>query len=52
MLGATLHVLIGYDAQPTGMQLLFYVTTAIAIVVATKWVKRQRLAVATQRKFA
>jgi high-affinity iron transporter len=34
--GKTLHTLIGYDAQPAGMQLLFYAVTAIAIAVGMK----------------
>jgi len=44
MLGATLHVLVGYDSQPAGTQVLFYVATAIAILFATRWVKRQHRA--------
>jgi len=31
VLGKTLHTLIGYDAQPAGMQLVFYAVTALAI---------------------
>jgi high-affinity iron transporter len=31
LLGRTLHTLIGYDARPAGMQLLFYAVTAVAI---------------------
>lgn len=32
-LGTLLHGLIGYDPQPTGMQMLFYVVALVAIVV-------------------
>src|SRR5579883_28798 len=31
LLGKTLHTLIGYDARPAGMQLVFYMVTAVAI---------------------
>lgn len=40
MLGSTLHVLIGYEAQPAGMQVLFYMVTLITISVAAAWVRR------------
>jgi high-affinity iron transporter len=36
LVGKTLHTLIGYDAQPAGMQLLFYAVTAVAIAVGMK----------------
>ena len=42
MLGATLHVLVGYDSQPSGTQVVFYLATAIAIFFATRLVKRQQ----------
>ncbi len=38
--GILLHSLIGYDARPAGMQLVFYVTALIAIVSGMKWVNR------------
>jgi len=41
MLGATLHVLVGYDSQPSGTQVVFYLATAVAIFFATRLVKRQ-----------
>ena len=31
--GQTLHLLTGYDPQPTGMQMIFYVATLLAIAV-------------------
>lgn len=40
-LGSTLHILIGYDAQPSGMQVLFYVATLITIMTGTTWVRHQ-----------
>jgi len=35
-IGQALHTLIGYDARPSGMQLLFYAVTAIAIAVGMR----------------
>ena len=40
--GIALHVLIGYDARPSGMQLLFYAATFGLIALATAWVRRQQ----------
>lgn len=34
--GALLHALAGYDAQPSGLQLLFYVGTLLLIVTASR----------------
>jgi high-affinity iron transporter len=36
LVGKTLHTLIGYDAQPAGMQLLFYAVTAIVIAIGMR----------------
>ena len=36
LLGKTLHTLIGYDARPAGMQLLFYAVTASAIAIGMR----------------
>lgn len=41
LLGATLRILVGYEAQPSGMQALFYIATVIAIYASTHWVRRQ-----------
>ena len=45
--GQTLRTLIGYDARPTGMQLLFYVITASTILVGMKTWGTIRIAPAT-----
>lgn len=37
-LGILLHGLVGYDAQPAGMQMLFYVVALVAIAVGMWWV--------------
>ena len=36
LLGKTLHTLIGYDAQPAGMQIVFYAVTAALIAVGMR----------------
>ena len=36
LLGQTLHILIGYTAQPTGMQMVFYVATVVLLVVGMR----------------
>jgi high-affinity iron transporter len=38
--GLLLHSLIGYDASPAAMQLVFYVTTLVAIIASMKLVNR------------
>jgi high-affinity iron transporter len=35
-LGALLHALAGYDARPSGLQLLFYVGTLALIALASR----------------
>ncbi len=47
--GRTLHVLIGYTAQPSGMQLLFYVATLALLIAGMRLVSR---AAAPQRVVA
>ena len=41
VLGSVLHVLIGYEAHPSGMQILFYVATLALILLLTAWVKNR-----------
>jgi high-affinity iron transporter len=36
ILGETLHALIGYDARPAGVQLVFYVVTAVSIAIGMR----------------
>lgn len=36
-LGQVLHVLVGYDDRPSGMQLLFYLVTVAAIGGVSRW---------------
>lgn len=35
--GQTLHILVGYDAQPSGMQMLFYLAIAVALLTGMRW---------------
>ena len=41
--GLLLHSLVGYDASPAGMQLVFYVTTLLLIIAGMKLVNRSQL---------
>lgn len=49
-LGVLLHALVGYDANPSGLQLAFYISTMLIITLATRQVRRyqQRHAVRMQ----
>jgi len=42
LLGMLLHSLIGYDARPAGLQVVFYVVVLIAITLGMKWAKNSR----------
>jgi high-affinity iron transporter len=37
VLGKMLHILIGYDARPSGIQLVFYAVVVIALVLGARW---------------
>lgn len=43
-LGTLLHGLVGYDAQPAGMQIVFYVFVVVVISAGMAWVKRRAAA--------
>ncbi len=38
--GSALHILIGYDARPSGMQAIFYATTLFVITLGTALMRR------------
>src|SRR4029453_393647 len=40
VVGAVLHSLVGYEAQPSGMQIVFYVLVLSAIAMGMKWVNK------------
>ena len=42
LVGSILHVLVGYESAPSGMQILFYAGTLAAIVGCSALVKRQQ----------
>jgi high-affinity iron transporter len=39
--GAVLHALVGYDDQPSAMQLIFFVVTFVVIATLMRWVDRR-----------
>jgi high-affinity iron transporter len=39
--GKTLGVLVGYDASPAGIQLLFYAVTLLSLLIGTHWAGRR-----------
>jgi high-affinity iron transporter len=40
VVGTLLHSLVGYEAQPAGMQMLFYVLVLVAIAAGMKWINQ------------
>lgn len=40
LLGQTMHVLIGYDARPSGIQLVFYLSTLLLLLTGMYWAPR------------
>lgn len=38
--GSLLHILVGYEDRPAGMQMVFYFTALISIWIGMKWVAR------------
>jgi high-affinity iron transporter len=40
LLGQTAHILVGYDAQPAGMQLMFYMLTLLALWMGARLIGR------------
>jgi high-affinity iron transporter len=41
MAGKLLQGLLGYDAQPAGMQVIFFVTVFVAILIGMSWAGRR-----------
>ncbi len=48
-LGTLLHGLVGYDAQPAGVQLIFYLVALIGIGFAMFWVSRRQPQIRVRR---
>ncbi|HEY3521272.1 MAG TPA: FTR1 family protein [Rhodanobacteraceae bacterium] len=40
VIGQALHILIGYDAHPAGIQIVFWLTVVVALVIGMRWSKR------------
>lgn len=40
--GQTLHILVGYDAIPSGIQLVFYGVTLITLVAGMRWMSHRQ----------
>jgi len=38
--GQTLHILIGYDARPSGIMLVFYIATLLVLLGGMRWIAR------------
>jgi high-affinity iron transporter len=49
LLGQMLHVLVGYTARPSGIQLLFYGVTLVTILSLMRWVGRRHRETAAAR---
>ena len=47
--GAFLHALVGYDPQPSGLQLVFYIVTAATIWLGMQFAKRRHVPQARSR---
>jgi high-affinity iron transporter len=45
-IGAVLHALVGYDDQPSAMQVIFFAVTFVVIAALMSWVDRSRAATA------
>jgi high-affinity iron transporter len=42
-IGSVLHALVGYEAQPSALQLVFYSAVIAAMVMARHWVSKRPL---------
>jgi len=40
LLGQALHVLVGYDARPSGIQAVFYLSTLLLLLAGMRWAPR------------
>lgn len=40
VIGQALHILIGYDAHPAGIQIVLWLTVVVALVIGMRWSKR------------
>jgi high-affinity iron transporter len=40
VVGQALHILVGYEARPAGMQIVFWLATAALLVLGMRWITR------------
>ncbi len=43
VVGQALHILVGYDARPAGMQIAFWLVTTALLVLGMKWMQRSHM---------
>ena len=48
LLGQTLHVLVGYEARPAGMQLVFWLVTALGLFTGMRWMAARMVSVSAR----
>lgn len=39
--GQALHILVGYDARPAGMQIAFWLATAVVLILGMRWIAHE-----------
>jgi high-affinity iron transporter len=44
VVGQALHILVGYEARPAGMQIAFWLATAALLVLGMRWITRGHVA--------
>ena len=44
VVGQALHILIGYEARPAGMQIAFWLATTALLVLGMRWMTRGHVA--------
>jgi high-affinity iron transporter len=52
LLGSVLHALVGYDDQPSAMQVIFFTVTFVVILALMRWVDRRMTANSTPSRAA
>lgn len=50
LLGQTLHVLVGYEARPAGMQLVFWLVTALVLFTGMRWMAARMVPASARSK--
>jgi len=50
VIGQTLHVLVGYEARPAGMQLVFWLVTALVLFTGMRWMAARMVSASARSK--